>query len=146
MTPALPDVLMGQFIAISAPLPPEAAGDYLAGRMAMIGMLTVLAAQEAERGPAARVWENGALRALFARTADRYDEALGGALGRAAGGVDADLTWSGLDADNAALRRLLIALHQAAEARGDTALDREILALYVAMAAHRRLDLPSALG
>jgi hypothetical protein len=146
MTPALPDILMGQFIALNAPLPPEASGDYLAGRTGMIAMLSVLAAQEAERGSAARVWENAALRALIGRAAGAYDEAFGGAMAKAAGGADVDLAWSALDAANATLRRVLIALHEEAEARGDTALDREILALYVAMAAHRRLDLPSTLG
>jgi hypothetical protein len=142
----LPDILMGQFIALSAPLPPEASGEYLAGRIGMLGMLAVFAAQEAQRGVAARLWENGALRALFTRTAGQYDEALAGRLSVAAGTADADFTWSGLDAANADLRRVLIALHEAVEERADAVLDAEILGLYVKMAHERRLDLPSALG
>ena len=146
MTPALPDILMGQFIAIGAPLPPEAFGDYTAGRMGMLALLSVLAAQEAQRGIAVRVWENKTLRDLFARSAADYDLRLDGRLDRAAGQGDANLEWAALDAANADLRRLLIALHEAVETCGDSLLDREILELYVHMAHQRRLELPGALG
>ena len=60
MTPNLPEILMGQSLALTAPQPPEASGDYMAGRLGMIAMLAALAAQEAERGIAARLWENQA--------------------------------------------------------------------------------------
>nr|MBA3812477.1 hypothetical protein [Caulobacteraceae bacterium] len=74
------------------------------------------------------------------------DEPLAGALARAGAGADADVALSALDLANADLRRLLIALHETVEARGDTALDAEILALYRAMAHARRLELPAGLG
>jgi hypothetical protein len=90
-----------------------------------MAMLAGLAAQEAERGLAARVWENGAIRALLGET-----------------GEDTDLSWRALDRANAELRRKLIAAHEDAEASGDTPLQRRILALYQAMAKARRLDLP----
>lgn len=125
MTPALPDILMGQMIAVVTPLPPEAGGDYQAGRAGLIAMLAGLAAQEAERGVAARVWENAAIRDVLGRTE-----------------VDTDLSWSGLDRANAELRRALIEAHRAAEERGDARLQRQILTLYQAMAKARRLDLP----
>jgi hypothetical protein len=112
-------------IALATPLPPEAGGDYQAGRAWLMALLAGLAAQEAERGLAARVWENGAIRDLLGET-----------------GVDDDLSWTALDRANAGLRRRLIAAHEDAEARGDTALQRAILALYQAMAQARRLDLP----
>ena len=143
MTPALPDILLGQSLSLGAPLPLEASGEYMAGRMGLLAMLTLLAAQEAEHGVAVRCWENQALRDLFARTSDAYDGVLGGALAAAAGRNEPDLTWSALDRANADLRRLLINLHEAVEAAGDVALDREILALYQAMAHQRRLELPS---
>lgn len=146
MTPSLPDILIGQCAALAAPLPPEAGGDYAAGRVGLLVMLAALAAQEAERGVAARVWENQALRALFAEAAPAYDGDLGGRLGPAAAGADGDLSWSALDGANADLRCLLIALHEAVEERRDVALDREILALYGRMAHERRLELPSGLG
>ena len=125
MTPALPDILIGEMVALATPLPPEAGGDYQAGRVGLIVMLAGLAAQEAERGTAARVWENAAIRALLGET-----------------GSDPDLAWSALDRNNAELRRKLITAHEAAEARGDASLQRDILTLYQAMAKARRLDLP----
>jgi hypothetical protein len=129
MTPRLPDILVGQAVGLTTPLPPEAGPDYLAGRAGLLAMLASLAAQEAERGVAARVWENGAIAALLARH------------GAGAPQARADLALTALDATNADLRRRLIALHEAAEGRGDKALQTEILALYVEMAAARRLTL-----
>ncbi len=146
MTPSLPDILIGQCAALAMPLPPEAGGDYAAGRLGILIMLAALAAQEAERGVAARVWENQALRALFAKAAQTYDGELGGRLAAAGAGVADDLSWSALDGANADLRRLLIALHEAAEDRRDQALDREILAFYRRMAHERRLELPTMMG
>ena len=146
MTPALPDILMGQFLSLSAPLPPEASGEYMAGRMGMLAMIAVLAAQEAERGIAARLWENQALRDLFAKASGAYDGALEGRLMAASVGGDDDFGWSALDTVNADLRRLLIALHEAVEAAGDRRLDHEILLLYEAMARRRRLELPGAVA
>ena len=130
MTPSLPDIMLGHVVALGTPMPPEASGDYLAGRFGLLAMLSILAAQEAERGIDARVWENQAIRAILART---------GAAAREPAG---DLAWSTLDRENAELRRALIALHVAAEEAGDSALDQEILQLYREMAARRRLDLP----
>ena len=146
MTPALPDILRGITLTLVTPLPPEASGDYMVGRTGLLAMLTGLAAQEAERGLAARVWENQALRRLFAKASGAYDEALAGQLAGAAGERDDDLAWTALDEANARLRRVLIALHEVVEGRGDAALDREILELYQAMARARRLDLPPGFG
>jgi hypothetical protein len=129
MTPALPDILIGQAAALATPLPPEAQGEYLAGRVGIMAMLCGLAAQEADRGPAARIWENRAVAELIARATGAPIE------------LGEDTTWRGLDAENARLRRGLIELHEAAETRGDAALQMEILQLYVEMAAARRLTL-----
>ena len=97
--------------------------------LGMLAMLAGLAAQEAERGSAARVWENGAIRALLAKA------------GAALETPGENLAWSALDAANAELRRALIRLHEAAEDRGDRALQIEILDLYSQMAKVRRLEL-----
>jgi hypothetical protein len=139
MNPTLTDLLVGQAAAIAAPQPPEAGGDYMASRLGMIAMIATVAAQEAERGPAARVCENRAIRTLLERAGGGY------VLPPVDTGALEDFSWSGLDRTNAGLRRALIALHEAAEAKTDRALQAEILALYVAMADARRLDLPSAL-
>ena len=131
MTPSLPDIMLGHVAALSAPMPPEASGDYLAARVGLVAMMSILAAQEAERGIDTRVWENGAIRALLARAGSPTDCP-----------PAADLTWSALDRENAELRRALIAVHIAAEETGDTALDRDILQLYKQMSDRRRLILP----
>lgn len=138
MTPTVPELLQGNFIALMEPPPPESTGDFLQSRVAVTGMISLLCAQEAERGIAARVWENGAIRELLARSAPTY----GAAFAEAAEGEDADLSLTALDAANAALRRALIALHIAVENARDAALDTVIRGLYVQMAEARRLDLP----
>ena len=138
MTPTVPELLQGNFIALMEPPPPESTGDFLQSRIGVTGMISLLCAQEAERGIAARVWENGAIRDLLARSAPTY----GAAFAEAAGGEDTDFSLTGLDAANAALRRALIALHIAVETARDAALDTVIRGLYVQMAEARRLDLP----
>jgi hypothetical protein len=125
MSPALPDLLMGLIVSLTSPAPPEAGGDYAAGRMGIVALLLMLASQEAERGPAARVWENDAIAELLGDAAPPPRP-----------------TWSNLDARNAELRRALIARHIAAEDHGDLQLQTRILALYEAMAHARRLELP----
>ncbi|MFI4935229.1 MAG: hypothetical protein ACHP7N_11455 [Caulobacterales bacterium] len=142
MTPSAREILEGCAAGMAAPVPPEASGEYLAGRMQLFGLLQHLASLEAERAPSDCRAENVAIRALFAE-AGRHDAALGGALGRAAVEVDgADLDIEALDAANAQLRRQLIALHERVEEAGDAALERQILGLYCRMAAGRRMDLP----
>jgi hypothetical protein len=125
MSPKLPDLLIGLAVSLSSPAPPESGGDYAAGRLGLVATLLVLASQEVERGPAARVWENGAITELLGEC-DPLPEA----------------TWSSLDARNADLRRRLIDLHIAAEDREDRELQNRILALYEAMAQARRLEMP----
>ncbi len=146
MSPALPDILMGVLAASSAPAPPEAGGDYAVARAGLVAMLLVLASQEAERGPAARLWENEAIAALLDDARGDYGNALAEGPEIAPALAPADATWSALDRRNAGLRDALIAVHEAAEARRDAPMQRRILALYEAMAEARRLDLPGALA
>lgn len=138
MTPTVPELLMGNFLAMMDPPPAESAGDYMQAKIGVTGMLSLLCAQEAERGIAARVWENTAIRALLAASAARYGEAFA----QAAAGVDEDLSLAAMDRANAALRTALIDLHIAVEDALDCPLDTQIRALYVKMADARRLDLP----
>ncbi len=126
MTPALPDVLNGVVRTLATPSPPESSGEFMAGKIGLVSMLLMLSAQEAERGLAARVWENAAMRE---RLGDLHT-------------TDADLSLSALDAANAKLRTRLIAAHAAAETREDVAADRAFLELYEKMAEARRLDIP----
>lgn len=135
MTPTISELLLGNFVCLTQPIPPEAMGDFMAARMGVVGMISLLAAQDAEKGIAARVWENAAIRAVLTKAAGRY--------GPAPDLPDGELTFTALDAVNAQLRRALIALHEAVEAAKDRVLDREILDLYGQMAQARRLDLPA---
>ncbi len=138
MTPTVPELLMGNFLAMLDPTPAESAGDFMQARIGVTGMISLLCAQEAERGIEARGWENTAIRALLADAAGRYGERFA----QAAVGVDTDLSLAAMDRANAALRTALIDLHIAVEEARDAALDTEIRALYVKMADARRLDLP----
>ena len=142
MTPSLPDILVGNFLCVAEPPPPESAGEFMAGKVGVVALLSLLAAQEAERGLSARVWENAAIRAVLAEAAGIY----GAAFAEAGKGTDTDFTLSALDRANAALRRSLITLHEAVEAAGDTARDHAILRLYGQMADARRLDMPPLPG
>ncbi len=136
MTPSLPDVLVGNFLCMMDPGPPEQQGEFMAGKVAIVAILSLLAAQETERGVAARVAENLAIRAVLDEAAADYGLDVAG-LPSTEG-----LTFSALDRVNAALRTALIGLHEAVEARADTARHHAILRLYAKMAELRRLDMP----
>jgi hypothetical protein len=140
MTPSVKDVLRGCAVALATPVSPEAGMDYAASRFGVVGMLIVLAANEADTAASAAMAENRDIRALFAERA-RYDNALGGRLSTAAAATDSDLSLTALDAANADLRRLLIELHEKAEAAGDAATEKAIVALYGRMAHLRRMAL-----
>jgi hypothetical protein len=134
MTPSVQQLLMGVTATIASPLPPEAGPDYTASRNGMLGSLAMLCAQEADRAVPVRTAENAAIHALLSSAAARYPDA-------APGSLPDDVSVSGLDRANAALRRKLIALHVAVEDAGDTALHLGILRLYQQMARGRRLAL-----
>jgi hypothetical protein len=138
MTPALPDILRGNFMSLAIPGPPEQQGEFMTGRVGVIALLSLLAAQEVERGTMARIWENAAIAAVLAEAAAAY----GVQYADVAAIAPADLSLEALDRANAALRRALIALHEAVEAAGDLARHRAIVGLYGEMAERRRLDLP----
>lgn len=136
MTPSLPDILVGNFMCMADPGPPEQQGEFMAGKVGLVALLSLLAAQETERGVAARVAENAAIRATLDEAAGDY-----GLDGAGLPSTD-DLTFTALDRVNAVLRKALIGLHEAVEARGDMARHHAILRLYAKMAELRRLDLP----
>ncbi|RYF90470.1 MAG: hypothetical protein EON95_16865 [Caulobacteraceae bacterium] len=137
MTPTVSELLLGNFIALMEPPPPEALGDFMAGKVAVTGMIAMLAAQEAERGAEARLWENAAIRDLLTQ---------GGAAIPDDAATETDFSIGGLDRVNASLRRALIALHTAVEETGDRTLDHAILRFYVKSADMRRLDMPPMPG
>jgi len=136
MTPSLPDILVGNFLCLADPGPPEQQGEFMAGKVGLVALLSLLAAQETERGAAARVAENAAIRATLDAAAGAYRLDVAGLPSTE------DLTFTALDHVNAALRKALIGLHEAVEARGDIVRHHAILRLYAQMAEWRRLDLP----
>jgi hypothetical protein len=142
MTPTAPELLMGNFLCLIDPPPPEAMGEFMVGRVAVTGMISLLAAQEAERGIETRLWENSAIRAVLSKSAIDYGERFREVSKK----HDENYNLTSLDAANARLRRELIVLHEMAEAKGDEKLHKEIIGLYVKMAFARRLDLPPLPG
>lgn len=138
MTPALPDILRGNFLCLAVPGPPEQQGEFMATRVGVIALLSLLAAQEVERGTTARVWENAAIATVLAEAAEVY----GVPDVEVAKTTAEDLSLEALDHANATLRRGLIALHEAVEAARDLPRHRTIMGLYGEMAEMRRLDLP----
>jgi hypothetical protein len=138
MTPNVRDVLQGVTVALATPPSPDAGMAYTMGRVGMVGTLAMLAAAEADRAADDAMAENASIRALFAE-AGAYDS--GGELASSARETDVDRHVPALDAANARLRRLLIALHERVEAAGDAAMNRKIVALYVRMAQIRRMSL-----
>lgn len=138
MTPSLPDILVGNFLCMIDPPPPEQQGEFMAGKVAVVALLSLLAAQEAERGIAARVTENAAIRAVLDEAASDY------AIEPVA--RTDELSLAALDGANAGLRQALIRLHEAVEARGDMTRHHAILRLYARMADLRRLDMPPLPG
>jgi hypothetical protein len=120
VTPRLPDILTGNALALAGLATETGGAEFSGARVSVVALLSLLAAQEAARGPAAVLAENAAIAAL----------------------IGANVPDGAPDAANAELRRLLIAWHEAAEARGDAEADRAALALYRRMAELRRLEMP----
>lgn len=140
MTPTTAELLNGCVAAIATPPQAEDLALYFKGKLSLVALIAILAAQEADRGAAVRVAENAAIRAVLGED-DPGDHATRLVTGDDEP-ADPDLSITALDAANAALRRRLIALHEAVEAEGDRDRDREILALYRRMAELRTLVLP----
>ena len=140
MTPTVPELLAGCAAALSKPVRDEEGNLFAASRQLTVATINTLLAQECASGTAVRVWENAALRACLVEAAPRH----GVDFSEARTVSDGDLSLAALDEANAKLRRLLIRLHEAAEAAADRALDCRILTLYREMAGRRELKLPAA--
>jgi hypothetical protein len=129
------DQLMAGIMSVAAP-------QYLQGATAIHGLLMKFAAREYERGADIRAAENADIRALFAELGGRVrDEALKAQLAEAAASRDASLAISSLDASNAALRKLLIALHADLEEQNARDAEKRVWRLLKAMAARRAMPL-----
>jgi len=138
MTPTIPELLGACAAALSKPVRAEEAGAFADARLPTVATINMLVAQECATSVAVRLWENAALRTMLMQAATAY----GTVYGEAAAIDDGELSLLALDEANFRLRRLLIRLHEAAEAAVDEAMDRKILALYREMAERRILTLP----
>lgn len=116
---------------------------YQQAGIAITASLLIAVREEFDRAAARRVEENAALRALFARGAGVVaDAALAARLREAASSRDASLLVPALDADNRALRALLIELQTHVEALAAPAareLDEAIWRELAASAERRKL-------
>ena len=89
---------------------------YQQSALGMSAGLIGMTIEEADRAVARRVEENAAIRGLLARGADLVEARFSARLQALAGGADASLLVSALEAGNAELRAALIDLHAAVEA------------------------------
>jgi hypothetical protein len=125
------DQLMGQ-------IAPNLNAHYLQGSLAVQALLLKFAAREYERGADIRFAENTDMRALFVELAPNITDAgLRTRLMAAAATRDTSLTISALNAANADLRRLLIALQLHVEDTGDPAAQKHIWDALNTMASRR---------
>jgi hypothetical protein len=144
MTLSTPELLRGNFAALSAPPPAESAGDFMAGTIATVALITILAAQEAETAAATRAQENQAIRGIFTEAlATNTAGPLAPQLAQLAVTTDTNLAITALDAANAPLRTALIALHAHAESENHQDLQRKILRMLMTTAEARLLSMPA---
>ena len=129
------DQLMGQ-------IAPNLNAHYLQGSLAVQALLLKFAAREYERGADIRFAENADMRALFAELAPNIGDAgLRAQLMAAATTNDTSLAISALNATNAELRRLLIALQVHMEDLRDRAAQKRIWNSLNVMASRRVVSL-----
>lgn len=126
---------------------PQLPAGYAQGTTSLIAVLSMMAAQEYERGAHIRVTENADMRALFRDlTSSLGDVSLSKKLRDAGETSDASFAISALDTANCDLRVVLIELHAHVEALpGPAARDaeRRIWALLKASAERRIVRLPA---
>lgn len=142
MKPEADDILNISADQLMAGVVPNLAASYLQGTTAIHALLMKFAAREYERGADIRAAENGDIRALFAELGSQVrDETLKLQLAEAAASRDASLTISSLDASNAALRGLLIALHVHLEEQDARSAEKRVWQLLKIIAARRAMPL-----
>ncbi|MGH6873095.1 MAG: hypothetical protein ACREHE_16495 [Rhizomicrobium sp.] len=120
---------------------PQLPAGYAQASASLTGFLLTFCAQDYENAADIRAAENADMRALFAELAPRLrDGALRARLEAASVRKDSSLRISALDAANAELRSLLIALHEAVEP--DAAANARVWTVLCAMANRRVVKLP----
>lgn len=132
-------------MALMADVAPHVQPAYRQAGAMSAGVLLTCLREELDRVAERRIDENAALRALFRDGAGVVgDAALGERLAAAAAGEGSGYRISQLDADNAALRALLVELHAAVEGQEGAAardLEARIWRELAASTERRRLSL-----
>ena len=146
MKPEADQVLNVSAMQLLTQVLPQLPPGYPQGTASLIAVLSMMAAQEYERGAQIRAAENTEMRALFRELSSSIDDAiLTGRLKDAAKTSDASLAISALNAANHELRRLLIELQTHLEALPGAAAretERGIWALLTVSAERRLIRLP----
>jgi hypothetical protein len=147
MKPEADQVLTTSALQLLMNLAPLLPSGYPQGTASLIAMLSIMAAQEYERGADIRAAENNDMRRLFSKLAAlASDEALKTRLLAAAATQDSSLAISALDAANYELRRLLIALQAHVEQQSGEnarAAERRIWVVLKAAADRRLVRVPA---
>ncbi|HVY02596.1 MAG TPA: hypothetical protein VG983_02980 [Caulobacterales bacterium] len=121
MKPTIAQYLAGASATLMREIAPQV-DSYGRGHLGAIGAILSFAAREADRAADTLAREQDALRALFADAAEApFAADLRARLREAAQAPRASLRVSDLERENAALKTLLIELHEAVEARPDGA-------------------------
>jgi hypothetical protein len=142
MKPEAGDILATAADQLMGQIAPNLNAHYLQGSLAVQALLLKFAAREYERGADIRAAENSDTRTLFAELAPKVsDTALHAKLEAAAATKDTSLTISTLNAANAELRRVLIALQIHMEDIGDRTAQKRVWDALNAMAARRVVSL-----
>jgi hypothetical protein len=142
MTPDADTVLNISADQLTAEILPALGVSYMQGTVTLTALLMKFAAREYERGADVRARDNAEMRAVFADLAPAMTDAtLRAALVAAAATRDETLAISALNAANAALRQLLIALQTHAEDAGDREVQKRIWDVLKATAGRRVVSL-----
>jgi len=142
MKPEAGDILATAADQLMGQIAPNLNAHYLQASLAVQALLLKFAAHEYERGADIRFAENADMRALFAELAPNIGDAgLRAKLMTASATQDRSLAISALNAANAELRRLLIALQIHMEDTGDRAAQKRIWDALNTIAARRVVSL-----
>jgi hypothetical protein len=139
-----PDLVLNQaFAKLAMEIGPALPAGYSQGSVTTTAVLLLMTGQEFNRAADVRAKENAAMRALFAEQASAIGGALGQQMRAAADSGDTDLTVVTLDASNASLKTILIALQTHAEDAKLAALQKRIATMLQSFATARQIFLPA---
>jgi hypothetical protein len=127
MSPEVDQILLRSASQIGSNVVPLLPDGYAQGHASLLSIMMILSAQEYDRAAEIRVRENTDMRETFRALAPSVDDNdLRTRLEAAPATIDESLAISALNAGNAELRQLLIALQDHMERKGDDAAQARI--------------------